>query len=181
MEQENAKEKIEVEIESTERKTLPVPKKFKKKSKSPLTLLHISGDKFVGKMYINGVTISITLNHAVMERRECITIYPADSLNYMMLRQILQFAEKKNRNEEEEYTFKWGCIFVASLLMTDFAAGDLTHQFNLYDMHQKHLLKEGDKQIAAMKDDPEANRVDLNAVQDILEQCTKEEEKTSEI
>ena len=46
------------------------PKKFKRNQKvNRPPLLHISGDRFIGKMTVNGVKVEITQNHAVLIRR----------------------------------------------------------------------------------------------------------------
>lgn len=161
---------------------LPVPKKFKRTQKvNRPPLLHISGDRFIGKMTVNGVKVEITQNHAVLTRRACITVFPFDSPNYMMLNQILQFANMPKRDEEQEKVFKWGCIFITSLTMLDTSSCDLTHTFDMYDMHLKYLIEEADKQIAAYKDDPAQNKADLEHVEQLMEELSSKEEIVSEI
>lgn len=152
-------------METETKQKLNAPRKSKRASEKATNLLVIPKTGYIGKYYTMGITVEFTNSHAVVSRVGGITIYPTESVNYMMLRYIYELSKKDNRTEEEEEEFKGGDIFISSLTMTDFAGANATHTFDVYDFHLKHLIEETQTQIDALEANDEIQQTDdLNKV-----------------
>ena len=132
-------------MQSEKRKQKRVVENSIKKS----DILCVKRTGYIGKMYVNGVTLELTTTSAVLSRAYTHNVFQVGSDNYSMLKYIYTLNDKKNRTEEEDEILKNAKAFILSFTINDFAGNqsEIKMNFKLFELYLMKINHAAKKEI----------------------------------
>lgn len=113
-------------------------------------ILCVKRNGYIGKMYVNGVTLELTTTCAVLSRAYIYNVFLLGSVNYAMLKYIYELNAKTNRTEEEERELENGKYFILSFIINDAAGTEsgIPFNFKLFELLLMKMNKATEEEVS---------------------------------